>query len=120
MAESAYPEAMVFGEERAGLAAAKNEWPGRHPLIISKRPDDIFWIDEIRELYQDRGTRTRVAFVVSTRDPRAILTSVHGMDRSDYWVSVERWRAIHEHFEYVRRSPDVLIVEYRALVERPL
>ena len=120
MAEAAFPEARVFGKERSGVAAAQNDWPGRHSLVISKRPDDIFWIDEIRECYQARGTRTQPRFVVSVRDPRAVLTSVHGMNRSVYWVTVERWRAVHEHYRYVRQFDDVITVEYRDLVERVL
>jgi hypothetical protein len=116
MAETAYPTAKAFGDERSGLAAARNDFPGRAPIIISKQPDDIFWIDEIRDVYASRGTRTRVRFIVNVRDPRAVLTSVHGLNRDIYWVSVERWRAIYLHFQYVRRFEDVTVVEYRDLV----
>ncbi len=116
MAETAYPSAKAFGDERSGLAAARNDFPGRAPILISKQPDDIFWIDEIREVYAARQTKTRVRFIVNVRDPRAVLTSVHGLNREIYWVSVERWRAIHAHFQYVRRFDDVVIVEYRDLV----
>jgi hypothetical protein len=120
MAEAAFPEARVFGKERSGLAAAQNDWPGRHPLVIAKRPDDIFWIDEIRESYATRGTRARPRFIVSVRDPRAVLTSVHGMNKSIYWVTVDRWRAVYEHYRYARQFDDVVTVEYRDLVERVL
>lgn len=119
MAETAYPSARTFGVERSGLAAANNDFPGDVPLIISKRPDDIFWIDEIRAAYASRGTQTRVRFVVSVRDPRAVLTSVHGMNRDTYWVSVERWRSIHLHYRYVTAFDDVVVVEYRDLVLEP-
>lgn len=119
MAETAFPEARSFNVERSGLGAAQNDWPGRHPMLITKRPDDIFWIDEIRDAYAWRGTRTRVRFIVSVRDPRAVLTSVHNNDPSNYWVPVDRWRAIYAHLQYVRRSPDVTVVEYRDVVERP-
>ena len=119
MAETAYPSARVFGRERSGLAAARNDLPGDVPLIISKLPDDIFWIDEIRECYTERRTKSRVRFIVNTRDPRAILTSVHGMNRDVYWVPLERWRAIDLHFRYVRDFDDVIVVEYRDLVLAP-
>jgi hypothetical protein len=119
MAETAYPSARRFGVERSGMGAANNDFPGDTRLIISKRPDDIFWIDEIRESYTWRGTRTRVRFIVSVRDPRAVLTSVHGANRDIYWVSVDRWRAIYEHYQYVRTFDDVNIVEYRDLVLNP-
>lgn len=119
MAETAYPSARVFGVERSGLAAARNDFPGDVPLIVSKQPDDIFWIDEIRDCYALRGTKTRVRFIVNVRDPRAILTSVHGMNRDVYWVSVERWRSIYQHYNYVRAFDDVTTVEYRDLVLEP-
>lgn len=119
MAETAYPSARTFGVERSGLAAARNDFPGRSPLVVSKQPDDIFWIDEIRQVYRSRGTRTRARFIVSVRDPRAVLTSVHGTNRDVYWVSVERWRSIYLHYEYVRRFADVIVVEYRDLVLNP-
>jgi hypothetical protein len=41
------------------------------------------------------------------------------MNRDIYWVSVERWRAVHEHFRYVRTYDDVSTVEYRDLVLEP-
>ena len=86
MVETAYPSARTFGVERSGLGAANNDFPGNARMIISKRPDDIFWIDEIRDSYAWRGTKTRIRFIVSVRDPRAILTSVHGMNRMRVFV----------------------------------
>jgi hypothetical protein len=119
MAQTAYPSARSFGDERSALAAANNDFPGDARLIISKRPDDIFWIDEIRATYAARGTTTRVRFIVSVRDPRAVLTSVHGMNRDVYWVTVERWRSIYLHYSYVRAFDDVVVLEYRDLVRDP-
>jgi len=116
MAETAYPRARSFGRERSGLGAAQRHLPGRWPLIISKRPDDIFWVDEIREMYRARGTRTRPRFVVCVRDPRAVLTSIHNNEPGQYYVSVERWRAIYDHYRYVRTFDDIVVVEYGDLV----
>jgi hypothetical protein len=120
MTRTAYPQARTFAVERSGLGAAHNDFPGRSPLVISKRPDDIFWIDEIRDAYRSRGTKTQARFFVAVRDPRAILTSVHKRNPTAYWVSVDRWRAIYDHFLYVRDFDDVAIVEYRDLVLQPL
>jgi hypothetical protein len=120
MTAAAYPQARTFRVERPGLGAARNDLPGRWPIVISKRPDDIFWIDEIRDNYRSSGTKTKVRFFLSVRDPRAVLTSVHGRNPQAYWVSVERWRAIHEHFVYVRRFEDVVLVEYRDLILNPM
>jgi hypothetical protein len=116
MMEAAYPDAWTFHHERPALGAIHNEWPGRHRLLITKRPDDIFWLDEIRAAY--RGRRTRPRFVLSVRDPRAVLTSVH-VRRSGYKVPAAKWRAVYEHLTYNRQFDDVLVVEYRDLVERP-
>jgi hypothetical protein len=116
MVETAVRNAMVFGRERSGLTVARHTWPGRHPVLISKKPDDIFWIDEIRACYRDRQTRPR--FVVSVRDPRAVLTSVH-VSKPGYCVPSAKWRAVFDHVQYVRQFHDVTLVEYQELVDRP-
>jgi hypothetical protein len=120
MTATAYPDARAFPVERSGMGAARNDFPGKWPLLISKRPDDIFWVDEIRQIYRSMGTKTRVRFFVCVRDPRAILTSVHRRNPDGYWVSIERWRSIYEHFVYVRESEDVVVIEYRDLVLEPV
>lgn len=116
MAQTAVPEARCFGRERWGLGVAQTHWPGRHPYLITKRPDDIFWIDEIRDFYATLGARTQSRFVICVRDPRAVLTSRHELNKSDYWVSIERWRAIYEHYRYASRFSDVCIVDFGDLV----
>jgi hypothetical protein len=117
MMETAYPAARTFHKERAALAIIQNTWPGRHALMISKRPDDIFWLDEVRERYQSR--RPKPLFVISVRDPRAVLTSIH-VDKPGYCVPAAKWRACYEHISYNQQFDDVIVVEYRDLVERPL
>lgn len=116
MLETAYPGSQHFGRERAGLFIAQNTWPGRFSLVISKRPNDVFFIDEIRTAYRSRARKP--CFIVTTRDPRAILTSMHS-GREGYYVTIERWRAIAAHIRYLRDFPDVVVSEYRTLVERP-
>jgi len=116
MLEAAYPHAKQFGRERAALNLARHVWPGRHTLLISKRPNDVFWVDEIRNAY--RGRSRGPCFIVTTRDPRAVLTSKHG-DSSEYYVSVERWRAMFDHIRYVRQADDVLTIDYAELVQNP-
>lgn len=116
MAETAYPGAKTYREEKTGIKAAREFWAGRAPLMITKRPNDVFFVDEIREFY--RGRRARARFVLCARDPRAVLTSFHNA-KDGYYVSPERWKAMYEHFEYVRRAPDVLTVEFNDLVREP-
>lgn len=119
MVQTAVPNALCFGRERSGLRVAQNHWPRRHPFLVTKRPDDIYWVDEIREHYAGRGAGSVARFVVCVRDPRAILTSQHSNGR-EYYVSVERWRTIYEHFRYVTAFPDVCIVDFRDLVSNPM
>ena len=116
MLETATPNALAFGRERGGLGVARYTWPGKYPILISKKPNDIFWVDEIREYY--RGRQTQVRFVLSLRDPRAVLTSVF-VDKPGYCVPADKWRSVYEHIQYQRQFPDVMLVEYRDVVERP-
>lgn len=116
MLETSAANARSFGKERSGMAVAQYTWPGRHPIVISKKPDDVFKVDEIRDYY--RGLQTNVRFVLSVRDPRAVLTSIH-VSKTGYCVPPVKWRAVDEHIRYQRPQPDVTIVEYRDLVDRP-
>lgn len=116
MVETAYPGARTFHRERAALAAIQNTWPGRHALMITKRPDDIFWLDEVRERYA--GRRPKPLFIISVRDPRAVLTSRH-VKKPGYCVPASKWRATYEHIQYNLQFDDVATVEYRDLIERP-
>ena len=116
MLETSAADALAFGRERGGLGVAKYTWPGRHRFLLSKKPNDIFWVDEIRDYY--RGQKTKVRFVLSLRDPRAVMTSVH-VDKPGYCVPSDKWRSVYEHVEYQRKHPDVMLVEYRDLVEKP-
>jgi hypothetical protein len=116
MLEASAADALAFGRERGGLGVARYTWPGRYRFLLSKKPNDIFWVDEIRDYY--RGRQTRIRFVLSLRDPRAVLTSIF-VDKPGYCVPPEKWRAVYEHIEHQRRHEDVMLVEYRDLVERP-
>lgn len=116
MLETSASDAGSFGRERSALSVARYTWPGRHPILISKKPDDIFWVDAIRDYYSDLHTDVR--FVLSVRDPRAVLTSIF-VDKPGYCVPSVKWRAVYDHLQYQRRFPDVMVTEYRDLVERP-
>lgn len=93
--------------------------------MITKQPFDLFQVDEISEFYE--GMHTRPRFVLTTRDPRAVLTSrysgraavntARGPD--GYVMSSDIWRQWFAHFEYVRDSRDALIVEFADLVTSP-
>lgn len=116
MFESVVAEAKVFGRERSGLSVAKYTWPGRHSVFLSKKPDDVFYVSEIRDYY--RGLITDVKFVLSVRDPRAVLTSRH-VSKPGYTVPTEKWLAVDSHIDYQRQFADVIVTEYRDAVEQP-
>ena len=115
MVQSAIPDILAFRRERFGLGVAQTVWPGRHPFMVTKRPADIFWVDEIRDYYASRVARSNVRFVVCTRDPRAVLTSRHA-NRAGYYVDVEWWRSIYDHLCYVTSFPDVCVVDFQDIV----
>ena len=115
MVQTSIPDILAFRRERFGLFVARTVWPRRHQFVVTKRPADIFWVDEIRAHYAARAPHSKVHFVVCTRDPRAILTSRHA-NRAGYYVDVEWWRAIYEHLRYVRSFADVTVVDFRDIV----
>jgi hypothetical protein len=45
-----------------------------------------------------------------------VLTSRHEVDKTQYWVDVERWRSIYAHYCYATKFSDVCIVDFRDLV----
>lgn len=125
VAEACYPQARAYREEKSGLNAAK-ELIRTHPLMITKRPSDLFHVDEIREFYQP--LRTAARFVLTTRDPRATLTSKYSGEAlanvtrgpDGYVMSVAIWKQWFAHFRYVAQGDDTMIVEYADLVSDPL
>jgi hypothetical protein len=119
MVQTSVPDARSFLEERNGFGVAQSYWPGQARYLVTKRPYDLFWIDEIREFYAALGTRTQPRFVICVRDPRAVLTSRHEANREEYRVSPDRWRSIHAHYVYATQSADMCVVEFEDLVLRP-
>jgi hypothetical protein len=92
-----------------------------HPFLITKAPWDVFYLDEIRAQYSTRPAGVRV--VLTVRDPRAILTSVHAKitgGSDGYFLNLTRWASYYEHVRYAQQFEDVLTVEYEDVVCRPL
>jgi hypothetical protein len=86
--------------------------------MITKRPDDVFDVDEIRHFY--RRLKTRLRLVLTTRDPRAVLTSKYEFRPDAYVMTPEFWRASFMHFSHVLQGDDALVIEYADLITRPL
>ncbi|MEW4531400.1 sulfotransferase [Maioricimonas sp. JC845] len=116
MVEACVRDIRTFGRERRGLEMAKYALCNR-PYMMTKRPSDIFLIDELRNFYADRFADVR--FVLLTRDPRAILTSFHKSRPGEYYVSPERWRAMYSHWQWACQQPETIAVRYEDLISNP-
>jgi hypothetical protein len=125
VAEACYSQARAYREEKSALNAAK-ELVRTHALMITKRPSDLFHVDEVREFY--RPLRTRVRFVLTMRDPRATLTSRYSGEAlanvtrgpDGFVMSVSNWKEWFAHFRYAAQGDDTMVVEYADLVTDPL
>ena len=88
--------------------------------LVTKAPWDVFHIDEIRALYVKR--RADVRFILTVRDPRAVLTSTHASiagGPDGYFLDPARWAPYYEHVRYAQQFDDVLTVEYQDVVCHP-
>jgi hypothetical protein len=116
-AETCVSDARTFGVEVQALAAARSALRN-HSYMITKLPWDVFFLDEIRAYYATR--RADVRFILTVRDPRAVLTSIYqGVPRDQpggYFEYPGRWQAFYEHVRYAQQFDDVLTVEYEDLV----
>jgi hypothetical protein len=125
VAEACYPGARAYRAEKSALNAAK-ELVRTHALMITKRPSDLFHVDEIRSFYAP--LRTHLRFVLTMRDPRATLTSKYSGDAlanvtrgpDGYVMSVSNWQEWFAHFRYVAQGGDAMVVEYADLVRDPV
>jgi hypothetical protein len=113
MLQVAYKRAKAFRKERAAIRAAYLT-DRNHALMISKRPDDIFYLDRLRAIYAHR--RPSVRFLLMMRDPRAVLTSVHSSAKDRYYVSPERWRATYDRVQANREKEDCLVVRFEDMI----
>lgn len=116
--ETCVSDARTFGTEMS--AAWVQYLLTDHPFLITKAPWDVFYLDEIRGLYATR--RPDVRFILTVRDPRAILTSVHARiagGPDGYFLDPAHWSAYYEHVRYAQQFEDVLTVEYRDIVCQP-
>lgn len=116
MVESCVTGIRIFGRERRALEVAQFGHRS-HPSVVTKRPKDVFLINEIREFYRSHAANVR--FILMNRDPRAVLTSIHFSKPSEYFVSVNTWRHIYAHWKWARDSADVIDVRYEDLISSP-
>ncbi len=120
MAETCVSDVRTFGLEVSALAAAQHALRN-HSYMVTKDPGDVFFLDEIRAFYAAR--RADVRFILTVRDPRAVLTSVHQGHKTDrpggYYEFPSQWEAYYEHVRYAQQFGDVVTVEYEDLIQHP-
>lgn len=115
MLEVCIPCARIYGKEVRGITAAKYDINvAKFKYLVTKRPDDIFIFDTIREIYAKRKPSPK--FILLSRDPRAVLTSRHRKNGSRPYVTAERWRWFFKYWQIERHSGDVLAIRYEDLV----
>jgi hypothetical protein len=117
--ETCVSDIRKFGKEVSALPAAQSS-VRNNTYMFTKDNQDLFYLDEIRGYYADR--RAEVRFILTLRDPRAVLTSI---DRSmtdrptDYYMPPSKWLVYYEHVRYAQQFDDVLGVEYQDVISRP-
>lgn len=116
MIESCVADVRTYGRERRGMEAAKC-YRRTHPVMMTKRPSDIFTLHDLRAFYRDRPAN--VKFVLQIRDPRAILTSFHSSKPDEYYVPADRWAGIYLYWKWAVQADDVTVVRYEDLVAHP-
>lgn len=117
MIEACVADVQAFGRERRALEIAKSALCSKS-YMLTKRPSDIFLIDELERFYAHRQADVR--FVVTIRDPRAVLTSKHAkISPREYYVPAERMRAMYDHWKWARSLKTATVVRYEDLVTYP-
>jgi hypothetical protein len=117
--ETCVSDIRTFGTEYWAPAAVHYAFRN-HPFMVTKAPQDIFCVDEVRAFYASRAVDPK--FVVTIRDPRSVLTSVHvipSQSPDGYFVEPKRWLAYYQHVRYAQQFGDVQTVEYNDLIARP-
>jgi len=118
MVQTCVSDARTYGSEMS--AAWVQYLLTNHSFLITKAPWDVFYLDEIRARYATR--RADVRFILTVRDPRAVLTSVHAKitgGPDGYFLDPARWVPYYEHVCHAQQFDDVLTVQYQDLVCRP-
>ena len=82
-------------------------------LVLTKRPKDTMYMPKVI----DSVPETFVIYVV--RDPRDVIVSRHGKDKSKYYANIRLWRQMHRYARSMYDSPNFLEIKYEDFVSRP-
>ena len=81
--------------------------------VLTKRPKDTMYIRELL----DRDEQFFVIYVL--RDPRDVIVSRHGKDKSIYYSNIRLWRDLHSIAKACYGHERFLEVRYEDFVSRP-
>lgn len=82
-------------------------------ILLTKRPKDTMYMPRVI----DSVPKTFVIYVV--RDPRDVIVSRHGKDKSKYYANIRLWRQMHQCARSMYSSPNFLEIKYEDFVSRP-
>ena len=88
-------------------------WADANQILLTKRPKDTLYVQAILE-----GDPEFYAIYL-LRDPRDVIVSRHGKDRSRYYSNVRLWRELHAAAKPLRGHPRFLEIRYEDFVSRP-
>lgn len=84
-----------------------------YEIFCSKNPQDIMHAPWLLHLDQN------LWFIHMLRDPRDVVVSFHGKDKSKYWTNLRIWNNHHSGFRKVVGHPRFIPVRYEDLVCDP-
>lgn len=82
-------------------------------IVLTKRPKDTMYMPRVI----DSVPETYVIYMV--RDPRDVIVSRHGKDKSRYYANIRLWRQMHGYARSMYDSRNFLEVRYEDFVSRP-
>ena len=89
------------------IDAANNE------ILLTKRPKDTFYMPSVIESVAD------LYVVYLMRDPRDVIVSRHGKDRSIYYSNIRLWRELHAAARKMYGLTNFVEVRYEEFVSNP-
>ena len=127
MLTSSNPENDLYfwGGEKRALSVVGKQW-----RQISKFPSDLFFIPTIQQECEEQGIEPR--FVLTIRDPRGVLTSVHANSEGQYKVGWDyalgtnvngltggKTEGLLTYIQELKKYPDILTIRYEDLISKP-
>lgn len=89
-----------------------SEPPGAD-IYLSKAPKDIMTVEPIF------GVQPDLNVVCMVRDPRDVITSMHGKDPDRYWAGLKFWNAYLPYWRKIRDHPRFTTIKYEDFVRDP-